>query len=34
MTEAATRMGFNDIYYFSRLFKKVEGTSPSHYAKR
>jgi AraC-like DNA-binding protein len=34
VTQAATRTGFHDIYYFSRLFKKVEGRSPSHFMKR
>ncbi|WP_129669402.1 helix-turn-helix transcriptional regulator [Phytoactinopolyspora endophytica] len=34
VTQAATRTGFNDIYYFSRLFKKVEGRNPSDFTKR
>jgi AraC-like DNA-binding protein len=34
VTEAAARTGFSDIYYFSRLFKKVTGTNPSKYTKR
>ncbi len=34
VTEAAARTGFSDIYYFSRLFKKVTGTNPSEYTKR
>lgn len=34
VTEAAARTGFSDIYYFSRLFKKVAGASPSEYTKR
>ncbi len=34
VTEAAMRTGFSDIYYFSRLFKKVTGTNPSEYTKR
>ncbi|WP_127588831.1 AraC family transcriptional regulator [Paenibacillus koleovorans] len=29
ITEAAERLGFKDIYYFSRLFKKIMGTTPS-----
>lgn len=33
VTEAALAVGFQDIYYFSRLFKKLTGESPSHYAK-
>jgi AraC-like DNA-binding protein len=30
--EAAFRLGFDDPYYFSRLFKKKAGTSPSEWA--
>ena len=30
--EAAFRLGFDDPYYFSRLFKKKAGTSPSDWA--
>ncbi|GAA5039150.1 hypothetical protein GCM10023259_004590 [Thermocatellispora tengchongensis] len=29
VSEAALRAGFRDVYYFSRLFKKVTGTNPS-----
>lgn len=32
--EAASKTGFADIYYFSRLFKKVTGTNPSEFTKR
>ncbi len=32
--EAAFRLGFDDPYYFSRLFKKKTGTSPSEWAAR
>jgi AraC-like DNA-binding protein len=28
VTQAATRVGFADIYYFSRLFKEDRGTQP------
>ncbi|MCC5959476.1 MAG: helix-turn-helix domain-containing protein [Rhodobacteraceae bacterium] len=28
VTETAARLGFNDVYYFSRLFKRHIGTSP------
>lgn len=31
VTEAAQELGFSDVYYFSRLFKKVVGVPPSHY---
>ena len=31
VSEAAWRVGFSDIYYFSRLFKKIDGHSPSYY---
>ena len=33
VTEAAYTVGFSDVYYFSRLFKKITGQSPSHYLK-
>ena len=26
-------LGFSDVYYFSKVFKKIEGTSPSAYRK-
>jgi AraC-like DNA-binding protein len=31
VTEAALATGFSDIYYFSRLFKKITGQNPSKY---
>lgn len=34
VTEVAHLVGFDNIYYFSRLFKKVTGLSPSDYLKR
>ena len=34
VTEAALHVGFENIYYFSRLFKKVEGVSPSEFLRR
>lgn len=34
ITETAYSVGFSDIYYFSRLFKKIIGINPSAYAKR
>jgi len=30
ITEVAQKCGFNDVYYFSRLFKKHKGVPPSH----
>ncbi len=33
VTETALALGFSDIYYFSRLFKKLTGVNPSEYAK-
>jgi AraC-like DNA-binding protein len=33
VTEAALSVGFQDIYYFSRLFKKLTGEPPSDYLK-
>lgn len=33
VTEAALSVGFQDIYYFSRLFKQLTGESPSHYIR-
>jgi AraC-like DNA-binding protein len=33
ITEAAYSVGYNDIYYFSRLFKKTVGVSPLAYVK-
>ena len=31
VSEAAELTGFSDIYYFSRLFKKITGYPPSHF---
>lgn len=31
VAEIARQFGFDDPYYFSRLFKKVTGISPAHY---
>lgn len=33
ITEIALEVGFNDVNYFSRLFKKVNKLSPSDYAR-
>lgn len=34
VTEAALRTGFNDVYYFSRLFKQMTGQNPSELTRR
>ncbi len=34
VSETAKRVGFEDANYFSRIFKKNTGVSPSEYAKR
>ena len=31
ISEAAMPAGFDSLYYFSRLFKQLEGMSPSAY---
>ena len=31
VSEVAEKVGFSDLYYFSKCFKKNEGVSPSHY---
>ncbi|MCI4170894.1 AraC family transcriptional regulator, partial [Bacillus spizizenii] len=31
VTEVSSRLGFSNPYYFSRLFKRVTGVSPSLY---
>ncbi|MFA7372098.1 MAG: AraC family transcriptional regulator [bacterium] len=31
INDVAERVGFEDTYYFSRIFKKLEGLSPLHY---
>lgn len=31
VTEAAHAVGFNDVYYFSRMFRKLTGKNPSEY---
>ena len=32
-SEVAVKCGFHDVYYFSRVFKKMTGVSPSNYRK-
>ena len=34
VSEIAAEVGIEDLYYFSRLFKKLVGISPSEYRKR
>lgn len=34
VTEAALQVGFSDINYFSKLFKKITGHNPSEYLRR
>ncbi|RAV21428.1 helix-turn-helix domain-containing protein [Paenibacillus contaminans] len=34
ITAVAERLGFRDIYYFSRLYKKIMGSAPSSVLKR
>ena len=34
LAEISTQLGFNNPYYFSRVFKKVKGIAPSEYRKR
>ncbi|MBU3191024.1 AraC family transcriptional regulator [Clostridium bowmanii] len=34
VSEASLTVGYHDIYYFSRLFKKKTGMNPSEYIKR
>jgi AraC-like DNA-binding protein len=29
----AAHVGFNDVGYFSRVFRQTTGKAPSHYAK-
>ncbi|CAL1516316.1 helix-turn-helix domain-containing protein [Chitinophaga sp. MM2321] len=31
INEVSYKLGINDVFYFSRLFKKIMGTSPKHY---
>ena len=34
VSEIATRCGFEDAYYFSRIFKKIVGVSPRKYRRK
>ncbi len=34
LSEISMQLGFNNPYYFSRVFKKVKGVAPSEYRKR
>ena len=33
VTEIASLVGVGDVYYFSKLFKRAEGVSPTEYRK-
>ena len=33
MTEIAMELGFSSVHYFSRMFKKASGLSPTEYIK-
>ena len=33
ITEIAEKLGFSSVHYFSRLFKKSTGVSPSDYSR-
>lgn len=33
INEISSRIGYEDPYYFSRIFKKVTGVSPDNYKK-
>lgn len=34
INEIASSVGYNDQLYFSRVFKKLKGVSPSRYLKK
>lgn len=34
VAEVARQFGFDDPYYFSRIFKKITGISPAHYRRQ
>lgn len=34
ITDIASKVGFNDPNYFSRIFKYITGESPTEYKKR
>ncbi len=33
ISDVAEMTGFNDVYYFSKVFKKYAGTTPGKYSK-
>ena len=34
LSEVAYKVGFSDVFYFSRIFKKLEGTTPGYFSKQ
>ena len=34
ISQVAQMVGIDDVYYFSKLFKKIKGITPSGYKKR
>lgn len=34
IADIAMSLGFNNIYYFSKVFRKIEGCPPSEYLKK
>lgn len=34
LQELSDKLGFNDVYYFSKVFKKITGLSPTSYRKK
>jgi YesN/AraC family two-component response regulator len=33
LAEISDKLGFNDVYYFSKVFKRITGIAPSSYRK-
>ena len=34
IADIALALGFHNIYYFSKVFRKIEGISPTEYARK